>query len=116
MMVIFTLLELQQHLPFTVLKPDKKLFNLLKACIALQQHLPFTVLKHTPTLQASEVEYGLQQHLPFTVLKLENVFHIRSNNCIVATAPTVHGIETHYTLKNQDTIFKSCNSTYRSRY
>ena len=106
--------KLQQHLPFTVLKRYTDHYSILIR--GLQQHLPFTVLKHTPTLQASEVEYGLQQHLPFTVLKLENVFHIRSNNCIVATAPTVHGIETHYTLKNQDTIFKSCNSTYRSRY
>ena len=61
---------LQQHLPFTVLKPDKKLFNLLKACIALQQHLPFTVLK--PMVRDI----------------------IRNEQEKVATAPTVHGIET----------------------
>ena len=65
-----SLLMLQQHLPFTVLKPDKKLFNLLKACIALQQHLPFTVLK--PMVRDI----------------------IRNEQEKVATAPTVHGIET----------------------
>ena len=60
--------QLQQYLPFTVLKP---LHNpqLLSQILALQQYLPFTVLKHS--LQESTVlmHIWLQQYLPFTVLK-----------------------------------------------
>ena len=86
---------LQQHLPFTVLKPNKiKLTAAIS--IPLQQHLPFTVLKLPPNwnLLAKASILGcnstyrlrywntaiyfyivqtiswLQQHLPFTVLKL----------------------------------------------
>ena len=43
--------------------------SLTEASFQLQQYLPFTVLKH-PMSQASEGKYGtLQQYLPFTVLK-----------------------------------------------
>ena len=39
--------QLQQYLPFTVLKPsNRSYFNAFKAHFSLQQYLPFTVLKH----------------------------------------------------------------------
>ena len=58
----------------------------------------------------------LQQHLPFTVLKPFGfaIFFFKLNT-IVATAPTVYGIETE-----EFTFFfipfNRCNSTYRLRY
>ena len=46
-------LELQQYLPFTVLKLDK-LFNIHTiGLIKLQQYLPFTVLKRDPFLASN---------------------------------------------------------------
>ena len=59
----------------------------------LQQHLPFTVLKPTKNLLSSSFHL-LQQHLPFTVLKLPPYDIRYLNNTIVATALTVYGIET----------------------
>ena len=63
-------LELQQLLPFTVLKPSEE--NFVEAVInALQQLLPFTVLKrHITAVCVYDLEAMLQQLLPFTVLKL----------------------------------------------
>ena len=85
--------------------------------IRLQQHLPFTVLKPVYGLYILTVAFMLQQHLPFTVLK-----HFTSNHndivaSTVATAPTVYGIETHYDRHN-DVYMEHCrcNSTYRLRY
>ena len=67
----------------------------------LQQHLPFTVLKRNKEGIKPILGYeGLQQHLPFTVLKLSgpataiNLFFL-----MVATALTVHGIETQLELR-----------------
>ena len=63
--------------------------------IELQQHLPFTVLKPTFNVVVfKNVAFALQQHLPFTVLKLFIAFNAVSCNFVVATAPTVYGIET----------------------
>ena len=62
----------------------------------LQQHLPFTVLKLVQArLLHCRTPLRLQQHLPFTVLKPVSYMaaHLTSH-CIVATAPTVYGIET----------------------
>ena len=110
--------------------------------IELQQHLPFTVLKRDD-FSCLDVNYvTLQQHLPFTVLKLKNIllliismnfscnstYRLRYwNNLIlpvmnttinyVATALTVYGIETK--LQNQENLLiylVRCNSTYRLRY
>ena len=39
--------KLQQHLPFTVLKPLSSIIQILSKLNRLQQHLPFTVLKLT---------------------------------------------------------------------
>ena len=39
--------------------------------IQLQQHLPFTVLKRIQFVLGVEIKRKLQQHLPFTVLKLK---------------------------------------------
>ena len=61
----------------------------------LQQHLPFTVLKHTYELMYKAVN-ELQQHLPFTVLKQVGSQPLHGKSMEVATAPTVYGIETHY--------------------
>ena len=85
---------LQQHLPFTVLKPictnpvcscfyvattptvygietgTLTLSDAVKIGRELQQHLPFTVLKQkAEKLQKVNGLMKLQQHLPFTVLK-----------------------------------------------
>ena len=65
--------------------------------IELQQHLPFTVLKLRFT--SSRAAYWppwLQQHLPFTVLKLDcsKQYFVYDNFASVATALTVYGIET----------------------
>ena len=57
---------LQQHLPFTVLKPLKKSYLSLQASV-LQQHLPFTVLKRLAIDRNSYFVPKLQQHLLFTV-------------------------------------------------
>ena len=61
---------LQQPLPFTVLKHSAKLISKLQENIAkLQQPLPFTVLKLIGATQTSGHTPKLQQPLPFTVLK-----------------------------------------------
>ncbi len=59
----------------------------------LQQHLPFTVLKRITEANICCVIFELQQHLPFTVLKLK-IAIVRIEVKVVATAPTVYGIET----------------------
>ena len=41
----------------------------------------------------------LQQHLPFTVLKHGMPYHHMSRQTLVATAPTVYGIETRLLLR-----------------
>ena len=130
-------LRLQQHLPFTVLKPvDNVIYWPCKK--RLQQHLPFTVLKHTS-----------RTHSQFGYLCCNSTYRLRYWNIetskpltyliIVATAPTVYGIETSACLITQkvfqqlqqhlpftvlklllaqtwDTQVNGCNSTYRLRY
>ena len=65
---IFT--QLQQSLPFTVLKL-KKSRKTVRPLFWLQQSLPFTVLKLELWLKEKWPHYeALQQSLPFTVLKL----------------------------------------------
>ena len=64
----------------------------------LQQHLPFTVLKLHERIQTATTPSSLQQHLPFTVLKLIAVVAVKNHNG-VATALTVYGIETTYSRK-----------------
>ena len=61
---------LQQHLPFTVLKPIMEKTESIATVCLLQQHLPFTVLK---------------QNIRYSVYTLDGV----------ATALTVYGIETN---------------------
>ena len=61
--------QLQQYLPFTVLKPGFDTIKEGKVC-ELQQYLPFTVLKLlTKWLKKKLRCCSLQQYLPFTVLK-----------------------------------------------
>ena len=62
----------------------------------LQQHLPFTVLKRHSSfaLQFESKGTKLQQHLPFTVLKLLIIVTNYNIASFVATALTVYGIET----------------------
>ena len=62
-------LELQQYLPFTVLKL-KPLMDKDFARRKLQQYLPFTVLKPVHINPLTGIIFNsLQQYLPFTVLK-----------------------------------------------
>ena len=79
------LIGLQQHLPFTVLKPISRHFD-MKWTIQLQQHLPFTICaegceaaeeqsddevrtSQVPERREGKTKMMKQQHLPFTVLK-----------------------------------------------
>jgi hypothetical protein len=82
------LIGLQQHLPFTVLKPISRHFD-MKWTIQLQQHLPFTVCaegcetaeeqsddevrtSQVPERSEGKTKVIKQQSLPFTVLKRVN--------------------------------------------
>ena len=68
------------------------LLNLLE----LQQYLPFTVLKLTNESSSKSKYHGmLQQYLPFTVLKLLKIIESFFTFPSVATVPTVYGIETN---------------------
>ena len=62
----------------------------------LQQYLPFTVLKLSDRIASIGADGRLQQYLPFTVLKpIAMMITITvAANCFVATVPTVYGIET----------------------
>ena len=42
----------------------------------------------------------MQQHLPFTVLKPQRPIRYHSRKYLVATAPTVYGIETPLSIMN----------------
>ena len=87
---------LQQHLPFTVLKPSAESASFITASAVLQQHLPFTVLKHKTNVASRDCHIAsLQQHLPFTVLKRGVTGVNQHTNIPVATALTVYGIETY---------------------
>ena len=57
----------------------------------------------------------LQQHLPFTVLKLSKHQHLYIHDLLVATAPTVYGIETTVwfnTLKNSNVLVATAPTVY----
>ena len=82
----------------------------------LQQHLPFTVLKlkierdpKAPRVATALTVHGIET---FTGI----VFTCSSTNMPVATALTVHGIETVNICQVFGIYFFGCNSTYRSRY
>ena len=85
--------RLQQHLPFTVLKLITIEEIIILKRLRLQQHLPFTVLKQNDTLSNS---------LHYIVATAPTVYGIETWNklvslrqfLVVATAPTVYGIET----------------------
>ena len=69
----------------------------------LQQYLPFTVLKPSlATLSNSPFNVLLQQYLPFTVLKHIVELSVGKATKMVATVPTVYGIETIHTLTLTD--------------
>ena len=84
--------------------------------IELQQLLPFTVLKRQDLLACLIPSNMLQQLLPFTVLKLQTaVAHQDLPYNYVATALTVYGIETN--IKQMLVVnYCGCNSSYRLRY
>ena len=60
----------------------------------LQQYLPFTVLKRLDTILYVFNKLKLQQYLPFTVLKLLTTSLDTAGATSVATVLTVYGIET----------------------
>ena len=85
--------ELQQYLPFTVLKQSSSICSSNSVLYKLQQYLPFTVLKLAVAgPETNEFFWRLQQYLPFTVLKLLSL-HVKCND-----------------------VVQRCNSTYRLRY
>ena len=135
--------QLQQHLPFTVLKLVEIITiitHYLTGCNSTYRLRYWNVtwnFAHRRTHKRCNSTYRLrywnpeifhgafcvevpllQQHLPFTVLKLNaTLFPISEDFSIVATAPTVYGIETGKK-RNYYENWKSfcCNSTYRLRY
>ena len=67
----------------------------MQAYQQLQQYLPFTVLKQAShSVQVKTNPQKLQQYLPFTVLKLPEAMFCSRILKIVATVLTVYGIET----------------------
>ena len=87
---------LQQHLPFTVLKPFSLWSHVGPSTTALQQHLPFTVLKQS-FVPIGEDSYCAVATTP-TVYGIETsrIFALRPDTKhTVATTPTVYGIETY---------------------
>ena len=84
---------LQQHLPFTVLKPSKSnKYSLSVTCVATALTV-YGIETYDASAQGAVAVFKLQQHLPFTVLKL-CVIDILKMPKKVATALTVYGIET----------------------
>ena len=85
--------------------------------MSLQQYLPFTVLKLMNWLATLfPLVLLLQQYLPFTVLKRKLWPSKLSPLLKVATVLTVYGIETSLRPPCDNSMFLSCNSTYRLRY
>ena len=86
--------SLQQHLPFTVLKPSSSLHIVVNLyCVAT-----------TPTV------YGIETAIIFYLQQA--LRHLQ-----VATTPTVYGIETRNKYgMSKGTLDTSCNNTYRLRY
>ena len=86
-------MKLQQHLPFTVLKPRLTCYERnLKFC-PLQQHLPFTVLKLLLAVIAANARLCCNSTYRLRYWNMSNS-HLIVSREVVATAPTVYGIET----------------------
>ena len=106
---------LQQYLPFTVLKPCNHI-TVPRDISQLQQYLPFTVLKLP--ISGSQIKF---YHIVATVPTVYGIETSLTNNFApagnetVATVPTVYGIETLVDIILTSEII-SCNSTYRLRY
>ena len=78
--------RLQQHLPFTVC---------VEGCETAEEQSDGEVrTSQVPERSEGKTKMMKQQHLPFTVLKHRTNFIALSQLRPVATAPTVHGIET----------------------
>ena len=94
------ILQLQQYLPFTVLKPHSHFCSLLKTTKELQQYLPFTVLKPNIFALIPETKYSCNStyRLRYWNLKIWKKKDIK--NYLVATVLTVYGIETPATAIN----------------
>ena len=134
---------LQQHLPFTVLKPHWR-NNCLKLIeqwrcnstyrlrywnwialirpnvnlsATLQQHLPFTVLKHKSKIfNRYEFSHGCNSTYRLRYWNLWLILQMALIK-LVATVLTVHGIETKLLILVMMTFPGiRCNSPYRSRY
>ena len=108
---------LQQHLPFTVLKPWASV------CCS-----PVTITVATaPTVYGIETQKNvlymtlgllmLQQHLPFTVLKRPSD-GIRWENKVYVSCNSTYRLRywNSWSLWNYSQESRSCNSTYRLRY
>ena len=111
---LLNLIQLQQCLPFTVLKRTaKRTFSV--RFILLQQCLPFTVLKRWRAISSRSSLFQLQQCLPFTVLK---------RVCLLVPDMKTLRCNSAYRLRywngphlpNSIIFNLRCNSTYRLQY
>ena len=84
---------LQQHLPFTVLKPTLSLANLKSSKRRVAT---------APTVYGIETYPATTYHILFLPF--------------VATAPTVYGIETNIVVHDYFYLIERCDNTYRLRY
>ena len=108
--------QLQQYLPFTVLKLDSAA-GTCKQARKLQQYLPFTVLKREVCINVNVCIIVVATVL--TVYGIETIkkdIYINDFTVIVATVLTVYGIETRAPPLICHCTALSCNSTYRLRY
>ena len=110
-------LELQQYLPFTVLKPTSVVFLMFKLLKRLQQYLPFTVLKPVTLITNVSLDADLlQQYLPFTVLKLCREHPLLCWYIHQLQQYLPFTVLKHYSIKVFVLSFRSCNSTNHLRY
>ena len=89
-------MELQQHLPFTVLKlvdSDRSNDSILNYVATTPTVYGIETIEKLPAKGFFDI-YKLQQHLPFTVLKRAVIVLSMHTVMKVATTPTVYGIET----------------------
>ena len=113
---VAVMLQLQQYLPFTVLKLNRTIWVLWWKCSVVATVLTvYGIETCCLTDIVIDICVSLQQYLPFTVLKQLLGSYFVDSERLVATVLTVYGIETI----NSNLVSPAkicCNSTYRLRY
>ncbi len=114
---VVAILQLQQYLPFTVLKPGEKESRYMYG-VWLQQYLPFTVLKPSTVIGMFGEFNGVATVLTVYGIETRRIDFDEKELRLVATVLTVYGIETSSILTLIASLPSSvcCNSTYRLRY